>query len=151
MRVNLDKKGHGMNYEGILSDVRSSSHLPYASQGGYKTLQQQWIAFLAAHHPISGAERVPQIRHFVSNFRVNLGRKCIVWPISGFQMLSDSPHIYLMYQRKLLNHFSSNVQPHLPLQYITPFFCVERAPQIWYCILCAVWELALIEMTQCDR
>ena len=54
------------------------------------------------------AETVPQIWHFVCNLRVNLGRNYAMWPISGWQILSEAPPIYLIYERKDMKHFRSN-------------------------------------------
>ena len=103
--------------------ARSSSQLTYTYKEGYELLQHQWMSFLTEQCPIARAERVPQVRHFGCNLRVNLGKYHTVWPISGLDMLSEAPYIYMIHLRKLLNHFNSN--EHLSLQYII-IFPVQR-------------------------
>ena len=73
--------------------LQSFSNLPYTLEEGYGTFQQQWMSCPATHHPIFYAEGGPQIRHFMCNLRVNLGRKCAVLPIRDRQMLSEAPLI----------------------------------------------------------
>ena len=55
----------------LVDDIRRVSEHLYVSKEGHETIQQQWMSLCAAQHPLSHAERVPQILHFVCNFRVD--------------------------------------------------------------------------------
>ena len=63
-----------MNHKEPVDDVRNSYHLTYQSKEGYETLQKQWVPFIIAYHPISHAERVPEIWYFVCHWRNNNSR-----------------------------------------------------------------------------
>ena len=72
----------------LVDAARSSSHLLYISKEDYGTLQQQWVSLLAAQHPISNAERVPQIGHVTGNLKVNPGKNDLVWiRTRGFKIM----------------------------------------------------------------
>ena len=74
----------------------------------YAALEHQWISLSAAQHPISHAERVPEILYFVSNLRDYIGRNGKVRAIRGVWMLSEGPSISLIYLRKVMEYSSSN-------------------------------------------
>ena len=63
-----------MNHKGLVDVIRISSQPPHISKEGVETLQQQWMSFLTAQYPISLTERAPEIRCFLCNLRVGLGR-----------------------------------------------------------------------------
>ncbi len=71
----------------LVDAARSSSHLLHTSKEEYGTLQQQWVSLLAAQHPISNAERVPQIGHVTGNLKVDPGRNDLVWTKRGFKIM----------------------------------------------------------------
>ena len=63
-----------MNHKGLADTIKSPSHPPHASKGGYETLQQQCVPLLIAHHPNSWAEVVSKIWYYVRNWRVDIIR-----------------------------------------------------------------------------
>ena len=50
-----------MNHKVLTDAVRNSSNNSYTSREGYETLDQQWMSLLAAQHPITSAEKKPEI------------------------------------------------------------------------------------------
>ena len=50
-----------MDHKGLANAVQNSLKHHYEDKEGYETLKQQWRSPLAAQHPISIAERVPEI------------------------------------------------------------------------------------------
>ena len=79
----LQQKWHNVIVLGLADAVRRSPHLPYTLNAGCELLQQQWMSFLILQHPISCAEGVPQIEHFMCNLSVDISRNCMVWTIRG--------------------------------------------------------------------
>ena len=74
---------HHVNHEELIDGIRSISRLFCTSNEDYETLQQQWIALFASHHPISWAKRVLKIWYFVGNLSDNLCGNDIIWTIRG--------------------------------------------------------------------
>ena len=54
-------KWHGVNHNGLVYTLWRSSKHSHICTEGYETRNQQWMSLFAAHCPISGAERVPEI------------------------------------------------------------------------------------------
>ena len=64
-----------MIYRWLVNAFRSTSHLPCASEEGFKTLHKQWLSLCVIHHLIyCTEERVLKTGHFMCNLRDNVGR-----------------------------------------------------------------------------
>ena len=75
MRVNTGGKWHDMTHKWQTVTDRSSSHLVYASNGGFETLHKQWMYSLVGQHPLFYIERVPQLWYFCAQFESMLRYK----------------------------------------------------------------------------
>ena len=61
-------KWHDVNNTILVDAARISPHHSYASEEGYKSLQQQWISLLVAQHPFPHNDRVLTIWYFGVQF-----------------------------------------------------------------------------------
>ena len=105
------------------------------------------MSLIVAQHPISSAEKVPNIWLSTHNLRVNLQIYHTVWPILGWQMLPNAPPISLIHQRKDMNHFISNGC--LSLQHSTPVSMLIGYPKSSI-ILGAIWVSTLADIALSD-
>ena len=105
------------------------------------------MRLLTVYHPISRAERVPQIQHFICNLRVKPIRCRTVRQSRDLYKLSELPLIFLIHQSKVMQHFSSNEC--LSSWYIIPLFAQRE--YLKFDISCTIWESTSAEMKWCGQ
>ena len=74
------QKLHGVDHKVFIYPVQSSSNHAHTSEEGWKIFKQQWMSLNVSHHPISCAERVPEVLYFTWNLRVVLTEITRCWP-----------------------------------------------------------------------
>ena len=129
--ISFQQKWYGVDHEGLVDAIKSSSNHPYTSKEGYKTRNQQWMSLLIAHHPISCTERVLKFWYFVWTLIVGFTRKDIVWTIRGshsYAARSSSDHTYIIREgtKPVKQQWLSL------LVAMHPFSHAEGVPEIWY-------------------